>query len=257
MHWIIDGFLFIQTSQDLCCQFFLDVFFASSRVVELEEELQMAANDSAKVPYSSIFIDFPWSKATESIWKWYFSIIFLEFSIYVSLQAVAPVDQLQQEMDLWPHLANIISVWHSLCFGHVTYIACPLRILTCICCQCVCVCARVRNRSWRRRLRKIRHCRTWEILVYSILTQYTCKNRTAWFHIISLCFDLTTTVDLDVWFTIQRNQSLQQVFDGDDSARSSWMPWQQRKAKHLRTSFLTGQSTNGRRHYDSSMSNKS
>ena len=115
---------------------------ASSRVVELEEELQMAANDSAKVPYSSIFIDFPWSKATESIWKWYFSIIFLEFSIHVSLQAVAQVDQLLQEMDLWPHLANIFLVWHSLCFRHVTYIACPLRILTCICCQCVCVCVR-------------------------------------------------------------------------------------------------------------------
>ena len=32
---------------------------ASSRVVELEKELQMAADCSSKVPYSSIFIDFP------------------------------------------------------------------------------------------------------------------------------------------------------------------------------------------------------
>ena len=32
---------------------------ASARVVELEKELQMAANDSAKVPYLSKFIHIP------------------------------------------------------------------------------------------------------------------------------------------------------------------------------------------------------
>ena len=39
---------------------------ASSRVVELEKELQMAANDSAKVPYSSIFHDRKRLKVSES-----------------------------------------------------------------------------------------------------------------------------------------------------------------------------------------------
>ena len=40
---------------------------ASSRVVELEKELQMAANDSAKVPYSSIFHYRKRLKVSESI----------------------------------------------------------------------------------------------------------------------------------------------------------------------------------------------
>ena len=71
------------------------------RILESEEELQMAANDSAKVPYSSISHDRKRLKVSESHISPSF---FLEFSIYVSLQTVAQVDQLQQEMDLWPNL---------------------------------------------------------------------------------------------------------------------------------------------------------
>ena len=108
----------------------------------------------------------------------------------------------------------------------------------------VCV---VRNRSWRRRLRRIRHCRTWEILVCIY-----------WLHcMISYHFiwSWSYTADLDIWFTIHRRQSLQKVFDGDESARSSWMSWRQRKAKHPRTSFLTGQSTMAEDNFNSSMFN--
>ena len=199
---------------------------------------ERTSDGSKRFCKGAIFIDFPWSKATESIWK-YLKVIFLHharsFSIYVSLQTFAQVDQLQQEMDLWPHLTNMILVRHSPCFGHVTCIAGPLRILSCICCQCVCKEQKLEETTTKNQ--------TLQDLGNPCIkyTYSVCTNRTALFYIILfLSWSCQYSVDLDVWFTIQRNQSLQKVFDGDDSARSSWMPWQQRKAKHLRTSFLTG-----------------
>ena len=151
---------------------------------------ERTSDGSKRFCKGAIFIDFPWSKATESIWK-YLKVIFLHharsFSIHVSLQTFAQVDQLQQEMDLWLHLANIILVWHSLRFGHVTCIAGPLRILTCICCQCVCVCVCKEQ--------KLEETTTKNQTLQDLgnpciqFTYSVCTNRTAWFFWFYFCLD--------------------------------------------------------------------
>ena len=119
----------------------------------------------------------------------------------------------QPEMH-WKELQSMACKWSQNSIHPLTGIAGPLRILTCICCQFVCC-----NRNWRRWLRRIRHCRTWEIIVY----MYRLHCMILYYFIWSWLYN----VDLDAWFTIHRKQSLQKVFDDDDdeSSRSSWMSW--------------------------------
>ena len=157
----------------------------SALVVELERELQTAANDSAKVPYPSFH---PYS-LIESDWKSHFSISFVHFPhMFSLLQAAAQADQLQLEMDLWPHLTNIILFWHSLCFGsHALSLEAVWTCWICCCfmsewCQVSCIDSpKCIGKSFNQWLAS-------GVKIQSILSQWHCRSTEhSYLYLLPLC----------------------------------------------------------------------
>jgi len=138
----------------------------------------------------------------------------------------------QPEMH-WKKLQSTACKWSQNSIHPLKGIAGPLRILTCICCQFVC-CKEQKLEETTTKNQTLQDLENPCIYMYRL----HCMISYYIFHLVLIVYcRLRCSI---------HNSQKAKFAEGIWwwwSARSSWMPWQQRKGKHLRISFLTGQST--------------